>query len=474
MKKITVLCLFLFFSFFHLFAHDSETYKIDNPIIKFFKMGKSEMTTIAPVNALGREINDLYGFITWIGVGIFAIVTGIFLIVILFFREKKSTGAIQTLRHESDFKQKSTKGEGRGKFLLEVTWIVIPSIIIVLIAIPTVKLIFKIEDFPSLKGNKQLVYKFDKEPDQVYNKYLKVNVVGHQWWWEFEYLGMYELVNGIETFTPMPKITSGEARFPVNVPILFQVNSEDVIHSFWAPRLGGKIDANPGYNNHISFVFEQEGYFYGHCVEYCGASHALMRLNLVGVSFEEFQEWMSWGKGDVVASSASAQRGKELMTSCLACHTMAGMKDFVPRTKKYETALLDYFQQKKEYEKAIKNWKKTPEAELDGHFDIYKTKPKPPIKPRSYQEYLKTVAPDLTDISLRKRIISGIQENSRENLVRWIQNPPKIKPEIRRTVVPRMPVYENIYTEEQIGDIVEFLLTVEYSESPKKETLIIK
>ena len=70
----------------------------------------------------------------------------------------------------------------------------------------------------------------------------------------------------------------------------------NVIHSFWAPRLAGKIDANPGITNYLSFVFEESGYFWGQCAEYCGASHALMRLNMVGVSDTEFQDWLNWVK----------------------------------------------------------------------------------------------------------------------------------------------------------------------------------
>ena len=461
--------ILVFINSYSLLAADSETYKNTNPIINFLKMGKSEMTTIAPVNALGREINDLYAFITWIGVGIFLVVLTIFFIIIIRFREKNNSSSFKN----SDLLKKTNSHSNATK-ILEITWIVIPTIIIILIAIPSIRLIFKIESFPNFKDKKQLVYQFEKEADQIYNKYLKVNVIGHQWWWEFEYLGMYELIDGEEKFTPIKKITSGEARFPINTPILFQLNSEDVIHAFWVPRLGGKLDVNPGNNNHISFIFEKEGYFFGHCVEYCGASHALMRFNLVGVNQEEFNNWLQWGEGEAIAVSASAQRGKELMSSCLACHTMSGMRDFIPRNQKFETALLDYFEQNKNYNEAIKKWKNTPKEVLDGHFDIYKTKPKPPIKPRYYQGYLKSVAPDLTDIRLRKRIISGIKKSSKENLVKWIQNPPKVKPEIRGTIVPRMPVYENIYSKQQIEDIVEFLLTVEYSNSSQAKTLKIQ
>ncbi len=429
-----------------------------DPIIKFFKMGQSEMTTIAPTNALGREINQLYALMTWIGVGIMAVVGILFFVIIFRFREKKHP--------------KITPVKG-GTFL-EILWTVIPALILVIIAIPTVRLVFKIENFPSFADKKPIHYTFGSEADQTYNRYLRVAVVGHQWWWEFEYLGWHILENGEEKFIPIDKVAANEARFPVNVPILFELNSEDVIHSFWVPRLAGKIDANPGITNHISFVFEEAGYFWGQCVEYCGASHALMRFNLVGVSDAEFQDWLNWGKGKPIAKTASAKKGKELMTSCFACHTMDGMNDFISRKEKYANAMNDFEVQNTEYQRALKIWKETPEEDGEGHFEKYKTKPKSPSLPRLYKGYLKTVAPDLTDISLRKRIISGVKENNVTELQKWIQNPPKVKPEIKNTVVPRMPVYENIYTKEQIADIVEFLLTVEYSGSPDADSLKIR
>ena len=124
------------------------------------------------------------------------------------------------------------------------------------------------------------------------------------------------------------------------------------------------------------------------------------------------------------------------------------------------------------YQKALKIWKEIGTKMVKDIIKIQnQTAPK---VPEMYKGYLKTEAPDLTDIALRRRIISGVKENNRKDLNEWIQNPPKIKPEIKNTVVPRMPVYENIYTKEQIADIVEFLLTVEYSGSPNSNALKIK
>ena len=148
----------------------------------------------------------------------------------------------------------------------------------------------------------------------------------------------------------------------------------------------------------------------------------------------EFQNWLNWGKGQPITKTASAKRGKELMSSCVACHTMNGINDFVPRKEKYETALADFEVQNAEYQKALKIWKETPHEDGEGHFEKYKTKPIAPKVPKIYKGYLKTVAPDLTDIALRRRIISGVKENNKEHLNEWIQNPSKEKDPIGKSV----------------------------------------
>ena len=174
-------------------ADEAKQYNKD-PIIKFFKMGQSEMTTIAPTNALGREINQLYALLTWIGVGIMAIVGILFFVIIFRFREKKHSKATYL-------------GEKRSN-ILELLWTVIPALILVIIAIPTVKLIFKIEKFPDFADKKAIHYTFGSEADQSYNRYLRVAVIGHQWWWEFEYLGWHILENGEEKFIPINKVAA--------------------------------------------------------------------------------------------------------------------------------------------------------------------------------------------------------------------------------------------------------------------------
>lgn len=111
---------------------------------------------------------------------------------------------------------------------------------------------------------------------------MTIEVHGHQFWWEFRYLG----TTPDQTFT-----TANEIHLPVGVPVRFLVTGDDVIHSFWVPQLAGKTDAIPGRINHAWLEADQAGVYYGQCTEYCGLQHAHMGLRVVAESPERFAAW---------------------------------------------------------------------------------------------------------------------------------------------------------------------------------------
>ncbi len=147
----------------------------------------------------------------------------------------------------------------------------------------------------------------DVEPGEV-----TVQVVGHQWWWEVRYEG----------FT-----TANEIVMPAGEPVLFELVSEDVIHSFWVPELGGKIDLLPDKTNALVLQADAPGEFAGACAEFCGLQHARMRLRVVAVTPEEFQEWAA--RQALAAANPHDQltrRGREVFgdEGCGECHTIRG------------------------------------------------------------------------------------------------------------------------------------------------------
>lgn len=109
---------------------------------------------------------------------------------------------------------------------------------------------------------------------------LRIDVVGHQWWWEVRYPGA-----GVRLVD--------ELRLPVGRPVDVHTTSSDVIHSFWVPRLGGKIDAIPGRTNVIRLQADQAGLMRGQCAEFCGDAHAHMTLRVHAMPPEQFDAWLA-------------------------------------------------------------------------------------------------------------------------------------------------------------------------------------
>jgi cytochrome c oxidase subunit 2 len=147
---------------------------------------------------------------------------------------------------------------------------------------------------------------------------LMIRITGHQWWWEIEYLN------------PDPSLgvtTANELHLPVGRPVGFLLRSSDVIHSFWVPRLHGKMDLIPGRENWIWLQADAPGVFRGQCAEYCGLQHAHMALAVTAEPEEDFQRWIEGQRQTAPAPSTPAQsRGLEVVERgpCAMCHTVRG------------------------------------------------------------------------------------------------------------------------------------------------------
>jgi cytochrome c oxidase subunit 2 len=146
----------------------------------------------------------------------------------------------------------------------------------------------------------------------------KIEVTGHQWWWEVRYPGR----TPVETVT-----TANEIHFPVGEPVLLELASRDVIHSFWAPNLHGKKDLIPGRVNRHVIRAEREGRFRGQCAEFCGLQHAHMAFTVVTESPEKFENWLEKQRGPAFEPADPAEEhGRQVFLSapCQICHTIRG------------------------------------------------------------------------------------------------------------------------------------------------------
>lgn len=139
---------------------------------------------------------------------------------------------------------------------------------------------------------------------------LRVEVTGHQWWWEVRYPG------------EPPVVTANELNLPVGVPVELTLHSADVIHSLWIPSLAGKVDLIPGRTNLHRFEASEAGRFGGQCAELCGAQHALMKLTVVAQPQAEFDAWRAARAETPSVDGDGARAFAE--AGCARCHRVAG------------------------------------------------------------------------------------------------------------------------------------------------------
>ena len=286
--------------------------------------GATPQTTLEPTTEAARTARDLLMFVFWAMVVTFVLVEGALLYCLIRFRRRSGDG-IPTQTH--------------GNTPLEIGWTIAPAILVIVIVVLTV---------PAIFSNARAA-----GPDA-----LQVRAIGHQWWFEFQYpeLGV---------------VTANELHLPVDRDVEIQLESNDVLHSFWVPSLRGKLDMVPGRDNKFTIKPEVTGLFPGQCAEFCGTAHALMKFYVVVETQAEFDAWVQHQLTDrIPPTSELARQGEETLTlgGCVACHTIRG----------------------------------TDSAGLLG--------------------------PDLTHMGSRKHIAAGILENTPENMRAWLSDPQGVKP----------------------------------------------
>jgi cytochrome c oxidase subunit 2 len=148
---------------------------------------------------------------------------------------------------------------------------------------------------------------------------LQIDVDGEEWWWRVRY------------FVPghSPIVLANEVRLPVGEPVQFRLRSDNVIHSFWIPALGGKMDMIPGRVTHLALTPTATGVFSGACAEYCGLSHAFMRFSVQVMEKAAFDRWLRDQASPArTPTSDAAERGRQLLLAngCGACHTVRGTR----------------------------------------------------------------------------------------------------------------------------------------------------
>lgn len=280
-------------------------------------------TTISPRSDVAGHVQGLYKLIFIMAVVVFVVVEGLLVYAIIRFSRRQPPNGLPPQVH--------------GNQRLEIAWTILPVVVLIIIAVPTWQVIFSTHAAAP--------------PDA-----LRVNVTGHQWWWEIEYPDL-----GITT--------ANELHLPAGRPVELSLESNDVLHSFWVPQLAGKMDMLPGNVNHLRFTPSTPGTYLGQCAEFCGISHANMRLRATVHEPADFEAWVRGQQEPAAEPTGLAAEGQQVfLRQCRGCHTVEG-------------------------------------TDARGR-----------------------LGPNLTHVASRETIAAGLLPNTPEGLAAWLRNPPEVKP----------------------------------------------
>ena len=235
--------------------------------------------SFAPITPQGTVIANLFWLALAISALIFTLVVGVLVTALVRGRARPGDPDPEQIH---------------GNRTLEIAWTAVPALVLAVMFVLTVRTMNTVNAEPASP--------------------LRVQVIGHQWWWEYRYPDL-----GI--------VTANELYLPVGTPARLELTSRDVIHSYWVPQIGWKKDVVPGKLNTMNVRADQPGVYEGACSEYCGTQHAWMRLRVSAQSPADFDAWARGQQGPATAPSDPSQtRGLELFTSnsCASCHTIAG------------------------------------------------------------------------------------------------------------------------------------------------------
>ncbi|HEX2155217.1 MAG TPA: cytochrome c oxidase subunit II [Acidimicrobiia bacterium] len=243
------------------------------------------LNSLDPEGPFARTIDGLFWPVFWIATGVFVFVNLAIISAIVFFRDRPGRPEPKQIH---------------GNAKLEVAWTVIPALILATIAVPTVQTVFDLTEC---------------DPEA-----MRVEVIGHQWWFEYRYSNMEGIPEGDEVETANVMVV------PADEEVCAVLTSEDVIHNFWIPKLNGKRYAIPGQETILRLQADEVGTYFGHCAEFCGLSHSLMRAHVQAVSAADFSAWLEEQQqpAPVPAADDPAAEGLQVFQNagCVQCHTV--------------------------------------------------------------------------------------------------------------------------------------------------------
>lgn len=267
-------------------------------IINVFQNGGKPLTTLTPQGPNAQTIQNLVIPVFAVAGIVFVLVFAAVFYIIVRFRSRPT----------DEGEDEEFPAQTHGNTVLEIGWTILPAVILAAIAVGTVITIINLEK---------------REPDA-----LKVEVFGQQWWWGYK----YDVNNDGSFDSPGDITTATEMIIPAGRPVELSIGSNDVIHSFWIPGLNGKKDAVPGEQHFWKIEADKPGVYRGQCTEYCGLSHANMRMLVRAVTPDEYDAWVKNQQlpaREPSADNADAVAGEAVFKAqlCSSCHLIRGVND---------------------------------------------------------------------------------------------------------------------------------------------------
>jgi cytochrome c oxidase subunit II len=265
------------------------------PLVLFVASCASDapQDTLEPKGPIARSIDGLWNGVFLVAVVVFILVEFGTLALVIRFRRRKgdSDDDLPTQTH--------------GNTKLEIAWTLVPAVMLAVVGFFTLRTLFDVNE---------------RDEDD-----LTIQVTGQQWWWEYAYD-----TDGDGEFTDEDLVlTANDLVIPAGVDVNLDVESNDVIHSFWIPALNGKKDAVPGRSHPLRLNADEPGTYVGQCTEYCGLSHGYMRQRVIAMPQDEFDAWLADQQDEAqTPSEEEAAAGAELFTTqCSGCHLARGIND---------------------------------------------------------------------------------------------------------------------------------------------------
>jgi cytochrome c oxidase subunit II len=316
-------------------------------------------TTFDPRGPVAEQQLDLFMLSLWVITFIFVSVGSVLLYVVLRFRRRPG---------EPD---RAIPAHAHGNPLIEISLIVASVGLLLILAVPTYNVaIFSYDVPPEMEGD-----------------VLEVTATGYQWWWGFEYPEL-----GI--------VTANEMTIPTGRPVRIHLRSQDVVHSFWVPKLGGKRDMIPLRHNFLWLKASEAGEYHGQCAEFCGTSHANMLFRVFALEEDDFNRWVERHQQPAREPEEElALEGRNLFRTrgCVQCHNVAG------------------------------------------------------VEPGG------VLGPDLTHFGARTTIAAALLPKTEEYLTLWLRDPERVKPGNLMTEA----IMEQNLTDEEIRRLVAFLMSLD-------------